>query len=90
MQKSIVASCPYIAALDVSMHQFCIFRDAVVVALINCGSSVFCGFVIFSVLGHMADVLDLPIEDVAKAGMFISAVIMKEFILTCCKIVLLF
>lgn len=38
------------------------------VSCINCGTSVLCGFVVFSLLGHMSDILDLPIEDVAKSG----------------------
>jgi len=44
------------------------YRDAVMVSLINCGTSVFCGFVVFSVLGHMAYVLDMEIGEVAKSG----------------------
>jgi len=45
-----------------------VYRDAVLVALINCGTSVFCGFVVFSVLGHMSVMLDLPIKEVAESG----------------------
>ena len=45
------------------------YKDAVIVSLINCGTSVFCGFVVFSVLGHMSHVLGLSISDVAKSGM---------------------
>jgi SNF family Na+-dependent transporter len=44
------------------------YRDAVMVSSINCGTSVLCGFVVFSLLGHMSDVLDMPIEEVAKSG----------------------
>lgn len=44
------------------------YRDAVMVSSINCGSSVLCGFVVFALLGHMSDVLKLPISDVAKSG----------------------
>lgn len=44
------------------------YRDAVMVSLINCGTSVFCGFVVFSVLGHLSEVLNLDISKVAEAG----------------------
>ena len=38
------------------------------VSSINCGTSVLCGFVVFSLLGHMSEILGLDIEDVAKSG----------------------
>ena len=45
------------------------FRDAITVVLVNCGTSVFAGFVIFSVLGFMSHMSGLPVEDVAKSGL---------------------
>ncbi|KAK3774625.1 hypothetical protein RRG08_035053 [Elysia crispata] len=43
-------------------------NDAILVALINCGTSVFAGFAIFSLLGHMAYVTGKEVEDVATSG----------------------
>jgi len=45
-----------------------VFRDAVLVAVINCGTSIFAGFAIFSLLGHMAYVTNKDVENVADSG----------------------
>ncbi|CAL1546239.1 unnamed protein product [Lymnaea stagnalis] len=45
-----------------------VYRDAMLVPLINCGTSVFAGFVIFSVLGFMAHTTNLPIDKVVSQG----------------------
>lgn len=44
------------------------YRDAIMVALINCGTSIFAGFAIFSLLGHMAHVNNQDVGDVADSG----------------------
>ncbi|RUS76826.1 hypothetical protein EGW08_015412 [Elysia chlorotica] len=44
------------------------YRDAILVALINCGTSIFAGFAIFSLLGHMAYVTGQNVKDVATLG----------------------
>eukprot|EP00112_Aurelia_sp_Birch-Aquarium-sp1_P025501 Seg850.3 transcript_id=Seg850.3/GoldUCD/mRNA.D3Y31 product="Sodium- and chloride-dependent GABA transporter 1" protein_id=Seg850.3/GoldUCD/D3Y31 len=43
-------------------------KDAVMVSLINCGTSIFAGFVIFSVIGAMSEQLQVDIEKVASSG----------------------
>ncbi|XP_060065225.1 sodium- and chloride-dependent glycine transporter 1-like [Ylistrum balloti] len=45
-----------------------VYRDAMVVPLINCGTSVFAGLVIFSVLGFMAHETGVDIEKVVTQG----------------------
>ena len=42
-----------------------------IVALINCGTSVFAGMVIFAVLGYMAEEKGVNIEDVVAGGRLI-------------------
>ena len=43
-------------------------RDSVFVPLMNCGTSIFSGFVVFSVLGFMSYRTGIPVQDVATAG----------------------
>jgi hypothetical protein len=54
-----------------SLHQvplLFLYRDTLIVSLINCGTSVFSGFVIFSMMGFMAHELGLEVKDVVKSG----------------------
>ncbi|XP_060688326.1 sodium- and chloride-dependent neutral and basic amino acid transporter B(0+)-like [Hemiscyllium ocellatum] len=48
-------------------HNNC-YRDTIVVCVVNCATSVYAGFAIFSVLGHMAHVQDKPIAEVVQSG----------------------
>ena len=43
-------------------------RDSVLFAVTNSGTSIFAGFVIFEVLGFMAENQGVPISDVAEGG----------------------
>ena len=50
-------------------HKYLItYRDAILVAFTNCGTSVFAGFVIFAVIGHMSVKTGVPIEKAVASG----------------------
>ena len=55
-------------------------RDSVVVSIINCATSFFGGFVIFSVLGFMSFKTGVPVAVVAKDGLSVAIFLVFNFI----------
>lgn len=49
-------------------HEVLIFRDCLILAVVNSATSFFSGFAIFSFLGFMAYEQNVPIADVAESG----------------------
>ncbi|XP_047440136.1 sodium- and chloride-dependent neutral and basic amino acid transporter B(0+) [Mugil cephalus] len=45
-----------------------VFKDSFAITLTNAGTSVLAGFAIFSILGHMARVYNIPVDEVVKEG----------------------
>uniref|UniRef100_A0A8C4XCM5 Transporter n=1 Tax=Erpetoichthys calabaricus TaxID=27687 RepID=A0A8C4XCM5_ERPCA len=54
------------------------YSDAIVVCVTNCATSVFAGFVIFSVLGHIAYISHKPVSEVAQSGFGLAFIAYPE------------
>ncbi|XP_059173432.1 sodium-dependent dopamine transporter-like [Physella acuta] len=59
-----------------------VFRDAILTSTINCSTSFFSGFIIFMILGYMADRTGQPIDEVATEGPGLVFIVYPEAIST--------
>ena len=49
-------------------QSYSFYRDSIVVPVINCLTSFFAGFVVFSTLGFMANIKNTSVEEVTTQG----------------------
>ncbi|XP_055894918.1 sodium-dependent proline transporter-like isoform X2 [Biomphalaria glabrata] len=59
-----------------------VYRDSMLVPVINCGTSLFAGFVIFSVLGYMAHELNTSVDEIVTQGPGLTFVAYPQAIAT--------
>ncbi|MBN3316730.1 INE protein, partial [Atractosteus spatula] len=59
-----------------------ILRDTLIVSMANSATSIFAGFVVFSAIGYMAHVHNLPVDDIATDGPGLVFVVYPEILST--------
>lgn len=55
-------------------------RDAVLIAICNCATSIFCSCVVFSILGYMAHSTNRPVDQVVQGGEGLVFVVYPEVV----------
>lgn len=65
-----------------TFHVNLLFRDAIIMCVINSSTSIIAGFVVFSVLGYMANAIGKRVDDVVKSGVGLAFLVYPEAIIT--------
>jgi len=59
-----------------------VIRDSIMIVCITCFTAIFCGFVIFAVLGVMAEAMDVEVHAVASDGAGLAFIVYPEAVTT--------
>lgn len=59
-----------------------VIRDSIMIVCITCFTAIYCGFVIFAVLGVMAEAMGVDVKDVASDGAGLAFIVYPEAVTT--------